>query len=68
MRGDGQYVKIATAIRNCVSQRHGNYMIFFPSYAFLEQVLTQYLRQGLVLVEDQLACHTVDHKCFTNHT
>ena len=44
MRGDGQYVKIATAIRNCVSQRHGNYMIFFPSYAFLEQVLTQYAR------------------------
>ena len=44
MRSDGQYGKIASAIHNSVSQRHGNYMIFFPSYAFMEQVLAQYER------------------------
>lgn len=44
MRSEGQYGKIASAIHNSVSQRHGNYMIFFPSYAFMEQVLAQYER------------------------
>ena len=42
MRGAEQYGKIASCIYNAVSQRHGNYMIFFPSYSFLEQVLEQY--------------------------
>ena len=37
-----QYGKIATCIYNSVSKRHGNYMIFFPSYSFMEQVLAQY--------------------------
>ena len=42
MRGAEQYGKIASCIYNAISQRHGNYMIFFPSYSFLEQVLEQY--------------------------
>ena len=41
-RGAAQYGKIATCIHNAVSQRHGNYMVFFPSYSFLEAVLAQY--------------------------
>ena len=42
MRGAEQYGKIAECIRSAVSQRHGNYMVFFPSYAFMEGVLEQY--------------------------
>ena len=42
MRGADQYGKIASCIYNSVSRRHGNYMIFFPSYSFMEQVLEQY--------------------------
>ena len=41
-RGTEQYARIASCIHSAVSQRHGNYMIFFPSYAFLQQVLEQY--------------------------
>ena len=42
MRGGGQYSRIASCIHSAVSQRHGNYMVFFPSYAFMDQVLQQY--------------------------
>lgn len=42
MRGAEQYGKIAECIHSAVSQRHGNYMVFFPSYIFLEKVLEQY--------------------------
>ena len=42
MRGAEQYGKIASCIFNAVSRRHGNYMVFFPSYSFMEQVLEQY--------------------------
>ena len=41
-RGAEQYGKIAACIRSVVSQRHGNYMVFFPSYAFMEEVLAEY--------------------------
>ena len=41
-RGTEQYGKIAAGIHNSVSGRHGNYMIFFPSYSFMEKVLEQY--------------------------
>ena len=42
MRGGDQYERIASCIHSAVSQRHGNYMVFFPSYAFMEEVLQQY--------------------------
>ena len=41
-RGTDQYAKIASCIHGAVSERHGNYMIFFPSYSFMDQVLEQY--------------------------
>ncbi len=41
-RGAGQYGKIASCIHSAVSRRRGNYMVFFPSYAFMEQVLSRY--------------------------
>ena len=42
MRDTQQYDRIAACIHNAVSQRHGNYMVFFPSYRFMEKVLERY--------------------------
>ena len=42
MRGTEQYERIAACIHSTVSQRHGNYMVFFPSYKFLDKVLERY--------------------------
>jgi DNA excision repair protein ERCC-2 len=35
---ESNYQKIATAVEKLVALRQGNYIIFFPSYAFLEEV------------------------------
>ncbi len=42
-RGPGQYERIAAHIRGVVSAKPGNYMVFFPSYGFMEQVLDSYV-------------------------
>ena len=59
-RGTDQYAKIASCIHGAVSERHGNYMIFFPSYRFMEQVMEQYemmypiFSEGIDLRQDRL--------------
>ena len=42
-RGYDEYRKIAFYIKNIISGKPGNYMIFFPSHAFLRQVYDIYL-------------------------
>lgn len=37
-RGEGMYRKYASYIANVVQVRKGNYLAFFPSYAFMERV------------------------------
>lgn len=37
-RSDSEYLKIAKYIDSIVSERNGNYMVFFPSYGFLNKV------------------------------
>lgn len=37
-RSDEEYYRIASYIYEVIRQRHGNYMLFFPSHAFLRQV------------------------------
>lgn len=37
-RSDAEYCNIASYIRKIISGRRGNYMVFFPSYAFLQRV------------------------------
>lgn len=37
-RSDGMYLRYAQYILEIASKRRGNYMVFFPSYAFLEKV------------------------------
>ena len=41
-RGSKEYYRIASYIHNIVEKRHGNYMIFFPSHAFLAEVYDIY--------------------------
>lgn len=40
-RSKNEYRKIASYIEEFVAARQGNYMVFFPSYAFLENVYEQ---------------------------
>ncbi len=44
-RNEEQFRKIARCIHSAVSARHGNYMVFFPSYLFMESVLAFYLKE-----------------------
>lgn len=37
-RSENEYKKIARYLYEIVKQRYGNYMVFFPSHAFLEEV------------------------------
>ena len=41
-RGDDQYLNVAGYIDKIVSARAGNYLVFFPSHQFLEEVLSVY--------------------------
>jgi len=41
-RSDSEYLKIARYIHEVVNAKAGNYMVFFPSYNFLEQVYYAY--------------------------
>lgn len=51
-RGADEFDRIARYIYEIVSQRYGNYMVFFPSHAFLESVydifLKKYYKEGLM--------------------
>lgn len=40
-RGPAEYQKIADYIDAFVTAKEGNYLIFFPSYAFMDQVVTR---------------------------
>lgn len=41
-RGDTQYYRIASYLHNVIEKRQGNYMIFFPSHVFLQNVYEIY--------------------------
>ena len=41
-RSDMEFYNIASYIQKIVSRKKGNYMVFFPSYAFLESVYISY--------------------------
>ncbi len=44
-RSDREYERIADSIHRIVSCRHGNYLVFFPSYAFLSMTAKAYLEK-----------------------
>ena len=37
-RNEDEYLRIASYIENIISERHGNYMVFFPSYSMMEKI------------------------------
>ena len=41
-RSDREYDRIAAYIHQVVGERHGNYMVFFPSHFFMRQVYERY--------------------------
>ena len=41
-RGPGEYFRAASYIKEITAQRRGNYLIFFPSHAFLREVYDVY--------------------------
>lgn len=42
-RGPGEYFRAASYIKEITAQKRGNYLLFFPSHAFLKQVYERYL-------------------------
>ncbi len=44
-RSDEEYRRIAGYIKEIVKNRHGNYMVFFPSYSFMQQIYDIYVRE-----------------------
>ena len=54
-RGQEEYCKFATYIKEIVAAKQGNYMVFGPSYKFLEEVQLQYeeISQGVEIITQQ---------------
>lgn len=50
-RSEEEYDRIARYIWEIVKNRSGNYMVFFPSYSFMELIYNRYVEQ--YLTEDQ---------------
>lgn len=53
-RTEMEYYNIASYIYEIVKNRHGNYMIFFPSHAFLQQVYEVFMHY--FYLEDCMEC------------
>ncbi|MCM1101348.1 MAG: ATP-dependent DNA helicase [Clostridium sp.] len=44
-RSDEEFGRIARYIREIVKNRHGNYMVFFPSYSFMQKIYDLYVQE-----------------------
>ncbi|MBE5865811.1 MAG: hypothetical protein E7292_06280 [Lachnospiraceae bacterium] len=44
-RSDEEFYRIAEYIKEIVKNRHGNYMVFFPSYSFMQRIYDLYTEQ-----------------------
>ena len=53
-RGPGEYFRAASYIKEITAQKKGNYLIFFPSHAFLKQVYDVYM--GTFFEEENEIC------------
>ncbi|MCM1155762.1 MAG: DEAD/DEAH box helicase family protein [Roseburia sp.] len=52
-RSEMEYYNIASYLYEIVKNRHGNYMVFFPSHAFLRQVYDSFMEY---FAEEQIEC------------
>ena len=50
-RGARQYERVYEYIKKTVLVKSGNYMVFFPSYGYIEQVLQYYHEEDFVLIK-----------------
>lgn len=73
-RGRKEYEKIAAYISKIVRGRNGNYMVFFPSYAFMSEVYEIFSETelqkagcGLKVVVQENAMSEEDREKFLNH-
>lgn len=53
-RSEEEFYKIASYIHRIVRMRYGNYMVFFPSHAFLQKIYALYTEH--FAAEDQAEC------------
>ena len=44
-RNEDEFFKIASYIKNIINERHGNYMVFFPSYSMMEKIYEIYQKE-----------------------
>ena len=58
-RGPGEYFRAASYIKEITSEKKGNYLIFFPSHAFLKQVYEVYLAS---FFDEERECCIVDEE------
>ena len=70
-RNDSEYERIASAILSMVRQRYGNYLVFFPSYAFMRAALAALRRRmetdggdGVRLMEQRSDMREEDRAAF----
>ena len=59
------YQRYATYIQEIVAQKHGKYMVFFPSYAFLEEVYAQlHVREDQHIVKQEVDMQELEREEF----
>ncbi|BCN29730.1 ATP-dependent DNA helicase [Anaeromicropila herbilytica] len=46
-RNENEYVKIVNYIENLVMQRTGNYLVFFPSYSYMQQIYSLFTERDI---------------------
>ncbi len=64
-RSKEMYQRYATYIQNIVDQKQGKYMVFFPSYAFLESVYDQLEeRQGQCIMKQESVMQEAEREAF----
>ncbi len=61
-RSQKEYEKIAGEINEIISVHRGNYMLFFPSYNFMEEVYENYLK----IKDENVKCLLQDRKMTEN--
>jgi len=59
--------QIQDLVKNACSQKKGNYLVFFPSYIYLELFLNDFNAQGLELISQQKQMNEVEKEQFLAH-
>lgn len=57
-RTEEEYVRIADYIEEIIKNRHGNYMVFCPSYAFMRRIYDIYTQKYVGTIADEAGSQT----------